>query len=299
MSIPGVIKAIINQGTTCFPTPTVQIGAIIQILCGGNLNKLNKKDIGSHIRSSILALCSHHNLPRNNSNRIQVRRWILIKFLEILTSLTQGSQNQAKEVGELKNQISREIGELKNQLGEIVEFIGQIQEQSELSNSTIVNSTGDFEIAEAIILESGMEVGDEPKMSKPSQNMDEQLLFEENEDDKATAKEEPPLPQPTNAQPPLVQPILDPPPLPQLSKAPTPSNSGKVVPYSILSDPVPPNGPIPCRFMQSKEEEGHEGIFETFPKIQEKEVVEECLEFIKEDVLETTIPNEVGFYDTG
>ena len=25
----------------------------------------------------------------------------------------------------------------------------------------------------------------------------------------------------------------------------------------------------------------------------------ECLEFIKEDVLETTIPNEIGFYDTG
>ena len=119
--------------------------------------------------------------------------------------------------------------------------------------------------------------------------MDEQLLFEEVEDDKATAREEPPLSQPT----------LDPPALPQPSKAPTPSNSGKVVPDSILCDLCPPNGPIPCRFMQSKKEEGDEGIFETFPKIQEKEVAGECLEFIKHDVLETTIPNEVGFYDTG
>ena len=75
------IKAIINQGTTCFPTPTIQIGAIIQILCGGNLNKLNKKDIGSHMRSSILALCSHHSLPHNNSNQTQVRQWLMIKFL--------------------------------------------------------------------------------------------------------------------------------------------------------------------------------------------------------------------------
>ena len=33
--------------------------------------------------------------------------------------------------------------------------------------------------------------------------------------------------------------------------------------------------------------------------IQEKEVAGECLEFIKEDILETTIPKEVGFYDTG
>ena len=53
---------------------------------------------------------------------------------------------------------------------------------------------------------------------------------------------------------------------------------------------------IPCRF---KEEESEEGIFETFPNIQEKEVVGECLEFVKEDVLETTIPEEVRFYDTG
>ncbi|KAM2757024.1 hypothetical protein PS2_018816 [Malus domestica] len=51
--------------------------------------------------------------------------------------------------------------------------------------------------------------------------------------------------------------------------------------------------------MQSKEEEGEKGIFETFPKNQEQEVDGECLEFIKEDTLELKIPKEVGFYDTG
>ena len=175
-------------------------------------------------------------------------------ILDVLTNLAQGMQNQTNE-----------MGKLKIQLGEMVEFMEQIQEQS------------------------CMEVGDEPKMSESSQNMDEQWLLEEEEDDKTTTSWEPPLPQTTLAPPPLPQPFKD---LP-------PSNSGKVVPYSILSDPIPPNVPIPCRFMQSNEEEGEKGIFETFPMIQEKEVIGDYLELIKEDVLATTIPEEVRFYDTG
>ncbi|KAM2485861.1 hypothetical protein ACFX1W_037998 [Malus domestica] len=105
-----------------------------------------------------------------------------------------------------------------------MEFMGQMQEQSELSDSTV-------EIAKAITLESGMEVGDEPKASKPSQNMDEQLLLEEEEDNKATAKEEPPLPQPIRAPTPLPQPYM-----PYM-----PSTTTKVSPNSIHPDPVPPN----------------------------------------------------------
>ncbi|KAM1751117.1 hypothetical protein ACFX11_009276 [Malus domestica] len=147
-------------------------------------------------------------------------------------------------------------------MGEIMEFIGQMQEQSELFDSTV-------EIAEAITLKSGMEVGDEPKTSKPSQNIDEQLLVEEEEDNKATAREEPPLPQPH---------------MPSM-----PSITTKVSPNSS-PDLVPPNILIPCRIMQSKEEEGEKSIFETFPKNQEQEVDGECLEFIKEDILEMTIP---------
>ncbi|KAM1891481.1 hypothetical protein ACFX14_034764 [Malus domestica] len=124
-----------------------------------------------------------------------------------------------------------------------------------------------------------MEVRGEPKTSKPSQNMDEQLLLEEEENNKATAREEPPLLQPH---------------MPSIS-----STTTKVSLNSIHHDPVSPNVLIHCKIMQSKEEEGEKGIFKTFPKNQEQEVDGECLEFIKEDTLETKIPKEVGFYDTG
>ncbi|KAM2474096.1 hypothetical protein PS1_006848 [Malus domestica] len=177
-------------------------------------------------------------------------------------------QNQAKKTGELEKQI-----------GQIMEFMAQIQEQSELSNSTIENLKEDFEIHDAITLGSAMEVGGEPKTSKPSQNMDEQLLLEEEENNKATAREKPPLPQPH---------------MPSM-----PSTTTKVSLNSICPDPVSPNVLIPCIIMQSKEEEGEKGIFETFRKNQEQEVDGECLEFIKEVTLETKIPKEVGFYDTG
>ena len=109
--------------------------------------------------------------------------------------------------------------------------------------------------------------------------------------------------------------------------APPPCNSSKVVPNSILSNPIPPNVPILCRFLQSKKKKREKDIFETFPKvqvnipilgtikqvpkctefvkeicttrrrIQEKELAGEYLEFIKEDVFETTISKEVGFYN--
>ncbi|KAM1181999.1 hypothetical protein EV2_000555 [Malus domestica] len=174
---------------------------------------------------------------------------------------------------------AKEMGELKNQLGEIMEFTAQIQEQNELSNSTIENLKEDFKIHDAITLGSAMEVGGEPKTSKPSQNMEEQLLLEEEENNKATTREEPPLPQPH---------------MPSM-----PSTTTKVSLNSIRPEPVSPNVLIPYRIMQSKEEEGEKVIFETFPKNQEQEVDGECLEFIKEDTLETKIPKEVGFYDTG
>ncbi|KAM2342213.1 hypothetical protein ACFX1X_014635 [Malus domestica] len=197
------------------------------------------------------------------------------QIFQLLTSLVQGQQNQNET---MLNQ-AKEMSELKNQLGEIMEFTAQIQEQSELSNSTIENLKEDFEIHDAITLGSAMEVGGEPKTSKLSQNMDEQLMLEEEENNKATAREEPPLPQPH---------------MPSM-----PSTITKVSLNSIRLDPVSPNVLIPCRIKQSKEEEGEKGIFETFPKNQEQEVDGECLEFIKEDTLEMKNPKEVGFYDTG
>ncbi|KAM2314930.1 hypothetical protein ACFX1S_027885 [Malus domestica] len=109
--------------------------------------------------------------------------------------------------------------------------------------------------------------------------MDEQLLLEKEENNKATAREEPPLPHPH---------------MPSM-----PSTTTKVSLNSIHLDPISPNVLIHCRIMQSKEEEGKKGIFETFPKNQEQEMDGECLEFIKEDTLETKNPKEFGFYDTG
>ncbi|KAM2471697.1 hypothetical protein ACFX1W_046936 [Malus domestica] len=78
-----------------------------------------------------------------------------------------------------------------------------------------------------------------------------------------------------------------------------PSTTTKVCLNSIRLDPVSPNVLIHCRIMQSKEEKGEKGIFETFRKNQEQEVDGECLEFIKKDTLETKNPKEVGFYVTG
>ncbi|KAM1695941.1 hypothetical protein ACFXTN_027524 [Malus domestica] len=149
------------------------------------------------------------------------------QIFQLLTSLAHDQQNQDKRVDNLKNQ-----------MGEIMEFMAQIQEQSELSNSTIENLKENFEIHDAITLESGMEVGTSPKTSKPIQNMDEQLLFEEEEDDKATAREEPPLPQPT----------LAPLPLPQPPNALPLSNTGKLGPIFVNSNPIRPNVPFPRRF---------------------------------------------------
>ena len=80
-------------------------------------------------------------------------------------------------------------------------------------------------------------------------------------------------------------------PLPEAPIAPTPSNSSKVVPNLISSNPIPPNIPIPCRIMQSKEEEGEKGIFESFPKNQEQDVTGECLEFLLSYIMQE---NECG-----
>ncbi|KAM1856762.1 hypothetical protein ACFX14_006960 [Malus domestica] len=220
------------------------------------------------------------------------------QILQLLTSLVHDQQNQDKK-----------LGKLKNQMGEIMEFVAQIQGQSELSNSTIENFKEDFEIHDAIILESGMEVGTSPKTSKSSQEEDEQLLIEDEEEDTPTARVEQPLPQPP--------------------RVPMSSNSGKVVPNSINSNPIPPNVPFPRRFLIPKQEESEKDIVEALPKvqndipilgatkqvldcvelfkglctprrmIQEKEGAREYQEFIKEDVFETTKPKDIEFYDRG
>ncbi|KAM2296185.1 hypothetical protein ACFX1S_035881 [Malus domestica] len=186
--------------------------------------------------------------------------------------------------------------------------MAQIQEQSEFSNANIVNSMEDFAIAEAITLGSEMEDEPVPEPSKHSPKVDELLLQEEDEEDDMGNLEEL---------------------LPQAPQVLMPSNLGEVVPNSIHSNVIPPNVPFPRRFFIPKKEESEKDIVEAFPKvqndipilgatnqvpdcvemfkglctprrlIQEKVVAGEDLECIKEDVLETTIPKEVEFYDTG
>ena len=77
------------------------------------------------------------------------------KILQTLTSLTQGLQDQAKEMTDVKNQI-----------GQIAEFMGQFREQGKLPSSTIVNPKGGFETAKAITLRSCKEVGTTPNQPK-------------------------------------------------------------------------------------------------------------------------------------
>ncbi|KAM2904179.1 hypothetical protein COP2_003929 [Malus domestica] len=72
MKMLEVIKAIANQGTTCFPTLTIWIGEIIQITCVENHKNSNKRDIGSKKRSYITGHMNHHSHHNNLLNSIQV-----------------------------------------------------------------------------------------------------------------------------------------------------------------------------------------------------------------------------------
>ncbi|KAM1394255.1 hypothetical protein ACFX2F_030320 [Malus domestica] len=140
------------------------------------------------------------------------------------------------------------MSEVKKQIGQISEFMGQFREEGKLPSSTIVNPKGGFESAKTITLRSGKEVGIKPNTSKQSQNEAEKLLIEEEELDKATARKEVPMPQP--------------------SSAPKPSNSGKGDVIVNHSNPIPPNAPFLRRYMQSKKEENEKDILETFRKVQ-------------------------------
>ncbi|KAM1669959.1 hypothetical protein ACFX13_044322 [Malus domestica] len=63
------------------------------------------------------------------------------KTYQLLTTMAQGMQNQAKEVNELKKQ-----------MGQMAEFLGQLRENGKLPSTTVVNPKGGFESAKAITL---------------------------------------------------------------------------------------------------------------------------------------------------
>ncbi|KAM2795894.1 hypothetical protein COP1_007086 [Malus domestica] len=219
------------------------------------------------------------------------------QILNELNSLAQGSQNQDKK-----------LDKLKSQMGEIMEFMLQIQEQSELSSSTVENSKEDFEIHDAITLEGDMKDEAVPEPSKHIPNMDELLLQAEEEEDDLGSLEEFLL---------------------QAPQIPMSSNSGEEVLNSLHSNIIPPNVLCPCRFLIPNIKESEKDIVEALPKvqsdipilgapkqvpdgietfkepctprkgIQENEVVEAYQEYIQEAVHETIKPKAVEFDDTG
>ncbi|KAM2530236.1 hypothetical protein PS1_028123 [Malus domestica] len=219
------------------------------------------------------------------------------QILQVLTSLTHDQQNQDKK-----------LDKVMSQMGEIMEFMVQIQEQSELSSSTVANSKAESEIDEAITLEGDMKDEAVPEPSKHSPNMDELLLQAEEEEDDLGSLEEFLL---------------------QAPQIPMSSNSGEEVLNSLHSNIIPPNVLCPCRFLIPNIKESEKDIVEALPKvqsdipilgapkqvpdgietfkepctprkeIQENEVVEAYQEYIQEAVHETIKPKAVDFDDTG
>ncbi|KAM1236829.1 hypothetical protein PS2_037625 [Malus domestica] len=160
-------------------------------------------------------------------------------LVKLLTTLTNGQENQNKRVDQLEKQ-----------MGQIADVVGQIRDQGRLPSSTIPNPKGGFESAKAILLRSGKEIG-AGSSSKKGHKEDEKLQFEEEEACPPTAKVDTPMP--------------------QVSMAPKPSNlsnKGKNVLNSIPTNVFPLNVPFPSRFLQSKNEEEEKDVLETFRKVQ-------------------------------
>ncbi|KAM3007821.1 hypothetical protein FF2_032034 [Malus domestica] len=162
------------------------------------------------------------------------------KTYQLLTTMAQGMQNQAKEVNELKKQ-----------MGQMAEFLGQFRENGNLPSTTVVNPKGGFESANAIMLRSGKEVGAGPTPPKSGPKEDETLKSEEETPSPLTAKVAPPLPQ-----------------APMAPKPSNPSTLGKMSPSLVNSNIIPPNVPFPSRFLQFKNEEEEKDVLETFRKVQ-------------------------------
>ncbi|CAN6712740.1 unnamed protein product [Malus baccata var. baccata] len=150
------------------------------------------------------------------------------KTYQLLTTMAQGMQNQAKEVNELNKQ-----------MGQMAEFLGQFRENGKLPSTTVVNPKGGFEYAKAIILRSGKEVRNKE---------DEKIQLEEEDNNYPTARVPSSMPQP--------------------SKTSHPTTSGKCVPNVVISNTNLPNVPFPRRFAQSKKEESEKDILDTFRKVQ-------------------------------
>ena len=146
-------------------------------------------------------------------------------------------------------------------LNKLLTSLNQAEEYRNKEIQNQAKKTSELEKHVGQILEFMAQIKEQMVEDEP---MDELLMLEEKEDAQGTAREEQPLPQPPNV--------------------PTPPHSSKVVPNLIISNFVSPNAPFPGRFMQSMKDEGKKDILDTFPTIHEEKVVEEHLEFIKEEI---------------
>ncbi|KAM1584562.1 hypothetical protein ACFX1Z_037528 [Malus domestica] len=160
-------------------------------------------------------------------------------LVKLLTTLTNGQENQNKRVDQLEKQ-----------MGQIAEVVGQIRDQGRLPSSTIPNPKGGFESAKAILLRSGKEIG-AGSSSKTGHKEDEKLQFEEEEACPPTARVDTPMPQAPMA--------------PNLSNS---SNKCKNVSNSVSTNVVPWNAPFPSRFVQTRKEEAEKDILKTLRKVQ-------------------------------
>ncbi|KAM1667680.1 hypothetical protein ACFX2K_047102 [Malus domestica] len=195
------------------------------------------------------------------------------QILQVLTSLTQDQQNQDKK-----------LDKLMSQMGEIMEFMVQIQEQSDMKDEAV------------------------PELSKHSPNMDELLLQAEEEEDDLGSLEEfllqaPQIPMSSNSGEEVLNPLhsnIIPPNVlfPCRFFIPNIKESEK----DIVEALPKVQSDIPILGAPKQVPDGIETFKEPCtPRkgIQENEVVEAYQEYIQEVVHETIKPKAVEFDDTG
>ncbi|XP_070667515.1 uncharacterized protein [Malus domestica] len=168
-----------NQGVIPSPIHTIQDGVTTPISDGEMHHNMANKVDSDNPRVSFRGQRHHNHLLKHNHPKP-----------------TQGMQNQAKEVNELKKQ-----------MGQMAEFLAQFRENGKLPSTTVVNPKGGFESAQAITLRSGKEVRNKE---------DEKIQIEEEEQTYPKERVAPPMPQP--------------------SKTSHLSTSGKIVPNVVISN---------------------------------------------------------------
>ncbi|CAN6570890.1 unnamed protein product [Malus baccata var. baccata] len=149
-----------NLGVILSPIHTIKDGVTTPISDGETHHNMANKVDSDNPRVSFQGQWHHNHLIKHNHP----------KPIQLLTTMAQGMQNQAKEVNELKKQ-----------MGQMAEFLGQFRENGKLPSTTVVNPKGGFESAKAITIRSGKEVRNKE---------DEKIQLEEEENTFAQSKKE-------------------------------------------------------------------------------------------------------------